>query len=119
MIIGRRIPYSTFAVLSTCGVLMHQTFNQLLPIADKATANLAKDKNLLGYHDIRLGNEPDARLLHFITNNLKAVADGARAKFNDHYDLLHQYSEGYMVYEAFAARVRRRSNGLDEDFDPE
>lgn len=66
ILIARRIPYVTYSVFHPCGVLLHQTFNQRFPLADRALAEKAKDKNLLGYHDIRLGNEPDDRLIHFI-----------------------------------------------------
>src|SRR5208282_696413 len=54
VIIARRIPFVSFKILSTCGVIMHETYNQLLPNADAALAARAKDKKLLGFHDIRL-----------------------------------------------------------------
>ena len=65
--IARRIPFPTFAVLSKCGFIFHQTYNQLFPTAFAELAAKASDKNTLGYHDIRTGNAPDARLLKFIT----------------------------------------------------
>lgn len=117
VIIGRRIPYASFAVLSRCGVLMHQCFNQLLPSAAADIAALARQKDLLGYHDIRTGNEPDARLLKFITENLPTIADAARAKFDEYKDLLDGYVNGGMGYEEFAGRAGRRARGEAEDFD--
>jgi hypothetical protein len=32
VLIARRIQFSTFRVLNVCGVILHQTYNQLLPI---------------------------------------------------------------------------------------
>jgi hypothetical protein len=61
VLIARRIPFVTFRVLNACGVIVHQTYNQRFPESDVALAAKAKDKRLLGYHDIRLGNQPDAR----------------------------------------------------------
>jgi hypothetical protein len=34
VLIARRIHYSTFAVYSKCGVMVHQTYNQLIPESD-------------------------------------------------------------------------------------
>lgn len=113
--IARRFPFVTFAVLSKCGLIIHQTYNQLFPAADAGTADKARDKNLLGYHDIRTGNMPDARLLKFITVNLPDIATEAREKFEDHKDLLEPYANGNMPYEEFAARVLRRDRGENED----
>ncbi|MCK1330243.1 hypothetical protein IVB57_18085 [Bradyrhizobium sp. CW9] len=117
VIIARRIPYATFAVLSRCGVIIHQTYNQLLPSADAEIAALAKQKDLLGFHDIRLGNEPDGRMVKFITKNLPLIADEARRKFDEHSDLLDGFVNGHMSYAEFAGRSGRRSRGEPEDFD--
>lgn len=117
VIIARRIPYVTFMLLTTCGAILHQTYNQLLPTADAAAAEQARAKHLLGYHDIRLGNASDARLIRFIGTNLPAVAPTAREKFDVYKDLLADFASGDMPYAEFAARVRRRSNGEPEDFD--
>jgi hypothetical protein len=117
VLIARRIPYVTFAVLSRCGVIMHQLYNQLLPNAAADMAAQAKQKNLLGYHDIRLGNEPDARLLKFIGVNLPKIADNAREKFDEYKDLLDGFVNGGMSYEEFVGRAARRDRGESEDFD--
>ena len=116
--IARRIPFPTFAVFSKCGFIFHQTYNQLFPNAFKELAAKARDKNMLGYHDIRLGNMPDARLLKFMTVNLPQVAVEARAKFTAHIDLLEPYATGIMDYEEFAGRVLRRWRGQNEDGPP-
>lgn len=114
VLIARRIPFVTFNVLGKCGLIIHQTYNQLVPVSDTALAEKVRDKTLLGYHDVRLGNEPDNRLLKFITKNLLAVAAEARAKFEDNLHLLEAYAFGNMGYEEFTGRVLRRYRGEDE-----
>jgi hypothetical protein len=113
--IARRIPYATFAVFSKCGFIFHQTYNQLFPASSAELAAKAKDKTLLGYHDIRLGNIPDARLIKFVTVNLPSIAAAARAKFDAHKDLLEPYANNEMRYDEFATRLLRRWRGQDED----
>ncbi|MFZ1989751.1 MAG: hypothetical protein WAW96_08260 [Alphaproteobacteria bacterium] len=108
---------STFTVLNPCGLIVHQTYNQLYPAADVALADQARDKNLLGYHDIRTGNQPDARLMKFIGTNLPRVLPESRQKFEDHKDLIEGFVTGETNYDEFAARVRRRREGTDEDND--
>ena len=117
ILIARRIPFVTFKVLSACGVIFHQTYNQLLPEADRELAEKAKDKQLLGYHDIRMGNQPDARLIKFVTTTLPQILPEARKRFDEYQDLLDDFASGMRSYEEFAARVRRRSEGVDEDRD--
>jgi hypothetical protein len=117
VLIARRIHFSTFVVLNTCGVILHQTYNQLFPTADAALADQAKHKTNLGYHDIRTGNVPDARLIEFISNNLAAVLPEQRKKFDEYKDLVEDFAYGYMDYPQFAARVRRRREGINEDSD--
>jgi hypothetical protein len=117
VLIGRRIPFVTFKVLTTAGVIVHQTYNQLLPAADAPVADRIKHKDGLGYHDIRLGNQPDGRLTKFITANMMNVAPDAREKMDQFLDLLTAFGSGDMNYTEFAARVRRRSRGQKEDND--
>ena len=117
VLIARRFPFVTFKLLSACGVVLHQNYNQLLPEADRELAEKAKDKRLLGYHDIRLGNQPDSRLIRFITTNLPRLLPEARERFDDYKDLLEAFADHSMGYEEFAARVRRRSDGVDEERD--
>jgi hypothetical protein len=114
VIIGRRIPYVTFRLLQPCGVIIHQTYNQLFPVSDQELADRARHKDNLGYHDIRLGN---TRLLKFITENLLRVADGARERFDAYKDILESFVSDDIGYHEFAARVRRRQTGSNEDND--
>ena len=115
VLIGRRIPFVTFKILNTCGVVIHQTYNQLYPEAEGALADQARHKRLLGYHDIRTGNQPDERLRKFIGINLADVLPEARERFDEYKDLLDGFGNGAIAYEVFAARVRRRSQGQNED----
>lgn len=117
VLIARRIHFATFRVLNRCGVILHQTYNQLLPISAEAIATRARDKNMLGFHDIRLSNQPDARLTKFLHENLPTVVPEARERFDAYIDLLSDYGNGIIAYEEFAAKVRRRSQGANEDFD--
>lgn len=119
VLIARRLPFVTFKIFTQCGVILHQTYQQLLPSTSAALAEQAADKDLLGYHDIRLGNDPDDRLRHFICTNLPALLPEARRRFAAYRDLLEAYGDGTMEYPAFAARVRRRSQGKPEDRDPD
>ena len=48
VLIARRFPFVTFKVLSACGVVFHQNYNQLLPETARDLAEKAKDKRLLG-----------------------------------------------------------------------
>ena len=67
--------------MSSRGVVFHQTYNQLIDERDRAIADQAKDKSLLGYHDIRIGADPDDRLLKFIGTDLYNVLPQARINF--------------------------------------
>ncbi len=49
VLIARRIAYETFSVLNACGVLIHQTYNQMYPKNDEGLANSVRQKHLLGY----------------------------------------------------------------------
>ncbi len=118
VLIARRIHYSTFSVLSPCGVILHETFSQLYPNTAHELADRVKDKTTLGYHDVRVGNEPDHRLLRFIDTNLPALLPAARDKFERFADLLSEYADGRHPYKSFAARVKRRVKGEPEDLPP-
>jgi hypothetical protein len=110
-------PSSQNILLNACGVIVHQTYNQLFPAADQSLADSAKHKDNLGYHDIRLSNTPDPRLIDFIGNNLPATLPEQREKFDEYKDLLADFADRAMGYPEFAARVRRRKAGVNEDSD--
>ncbi|MER9458175.1 hypothetical protein [Mesorhizobium sp. M0478] len=115
--IARRIPFVTFKLLNAAGVLIHQTYNQLMPETATEIVSVVRHKDMLGYHDIRLGSKPDARLLKFITTDMMNVAAEAREKFELYKDLLAAFGSGEIPYYVFAAKVRRRSKGQNEDND--
>lgn len=117
VLIARRVPYVTFKLLNPCGVIIHQTYNQRFADADHDLAEKAKRKDLLGYHDIRTGNQPDDRMLKFIGHNLPGLLTETRARFDENRDLLDAFIGGGMSYTEFAARVRRRVGGTNEDND--
>ena len=105
VLIARRIQYSTFTVLNPCGLLMHQTYNQRYPESNWELAQKAKDKTLLGYHDIRLANEPDLRLQRFLHKNLPNLLPERRRQFDKFKDLIYEYAIGNMSYPEFAKRI--------------
>jgi hypothetical protein len=119
VLIARRIHYSTFSVLHPCGVILHQMFTQLYPATEADLAAAVRHKGSLGYHDVRVGNEPDARLLKFIGTNLPKLISPAREKFNIYKDLLFGFATEEHKYASFAARVKRRMRGEPEDGFPE
>ena len=115
VLIARRIHYSTFSVLNPCGVIIHQTFNQLYPNSATELADKVKDRSSLGYHDVRVGNSPDARLTRFIHEHLPGLLPRAKQNFDNFKDLLFAYGSGEQSYKSFAARVKRRMRGESED----
>lgn len=117
VIVARRIPYATVRLMTSCGVILHQNFNQLMAEVDAEVAARARNKDLLGYHDIRVGDAPDPRLIKFVSANLPAITVAAKGRLNAFRDLLQPFANGGMSYREFAARVRRRENGEDEDND--
>lgn len=105
VLIARRLPFITFSLMHMCGVVVHQMYNQLFPATDAALAASASNKKLLGYHDIRVGNEPDGRLQKFISTNLPKVLPAARERFGAHLDLLSEYGRREIEYAEFAKRL--------------
>lgn len=77
----------------------------------------ASSKELLGYHDIRLGNQPDARMTKFVTINLPKLIPAMRPVFDEYKDILAEFGSGEIDYAVFAAKVRRRSQGTKEEND--
>lgn len=108
VLIARRIHFSTFALLNPCGVITHETYNQLYPLSDLTLAERSKDKDLLGYHDIRVGNIPDERLKLFVGTNLPNLIPKARILFDEMKDLLEEYATQRLDYETFRDEVKSR-----------
>ena len=114
ILVARRFPRATFDVLGECGVILHQTLNQLYHVNDKGLADRAKRQDSLGFDDIQVGDEPDARLLSFIGTTLPELLPDARTRFDQYQDLLVAYADGGIHYREFAGRVRRRAAGKEE-----
>jgi hypothetical protein len=107
VLVARRIAYVTARLLSAAAVIVHEMYNQLYPLSDSALADLARDKDLLGYHDIRIGNVPDSRLSKFISETLPERLAEARERFNASKDLLSSYAAEEMPYEAFSGYLTK------------
>jgi len=110
VLVARRIHFSTFAILNPCGLVTHETYNQLYPYSNLALAEQVKDKDLLGYHDVRVGNTPDERLTRFISTNLPGLLRAARKRFDLMKDLLDSYGNERIDYSSFAQQVKLRSH---------
>ena len=117
VLVARRIPYVTFMLLNTCGVMVFENLNQQYPFSDADLAEAVRKKEDLGYHDVRAGNEPNPRLLHFLATVVPARAEEYRARFERYRDLLGSFADGDMGYPTFAAMVRRRAAGEPEEAD--
>jgi hypothetical protein len=98
VLIARRIPFITFRLLNATGAVLHQTYNQFYPVADADLAARASEKTLLGYHDIRVGNDPDKRMTKFIEESLPEVVEEARARFEQFKDVHAAYGRGDIPY---------------------
>jgi len=94
-------------------------YNQRYANHDADLANRVRDKRLLGYHDVRVGNDPDERLVKFVHVNLPLLMDGARAKFDEQRELLYEYVNSDMGYPEFISKVRGRYNEEREHTDYE
>ena len=114
ILVARRFPRAAFEVLGECGVILHQTLNQLYHVTDRDLAERAKRQDSLGFDDIQVGDEPDARLLRFIGTTLPELLPDARTRFDKYKDLLAAYADGKIHYREFAGRVRRRTAGKEE-----
>ena len=118
VLIARRIPFVTFRLLSPCGLIINQLITSCSPSLKMNWPPNYGKRHCLGYHDIRVGNYPDDRLKKFMVINLPKILPGAKARFEKYRDLLDAYARGPMPYEEFAARVRRRQQGVEEGHDP-
>jgi hypothetical protein len=116
VIIARRIHYSTFSVMNACGVVIHQFYNQLYPTADAELADQVRQKLSLGYFDVKVGNNPDDRLVKFFANSLPAIAAESLDK---HKVTIAAFASGEMPYAEFVAKVRGKKWHEEEGDLPE
>jgi hypothetical protein len=114
ILIARRISYVLRSeVFEPCGAIIHQTYNQRYPNSDEELALLVRDKRLLGFHDVRVGNEPDARLVKFLHVNLPAILPKARERFDEHKDLLKGLGDKSLSYVDFHVELNERLGKYD------
>ena len=109
VLIVRRRHISLFNIFNPCGVITHETYNQLYPETTRDLAAQVKHKDLLGYHDIRVGNSPDHRLTYFITRNLPKVLPAHRKRFDRFKGLLYEYANQTITYAEFVERLQERT----------
>lgn len=114
VLIARRIPFVTFRLLNLSGGIVHQTYNQLYPSAEKELAEQVRTKTLLGYHDVRVGNEPDARLLKFIRDDLPDLKEAAKPEFARFKEVHGAYGRGEIQYKEWVREIMI-GNGLWEE----
>lgn len=119
ILIGRRIPFVTRRLLQPAGVLLWETRQQFYPAEYDNLAQQMRDKESLGFFDIRVTDEPPPQLHDFITRIVPEELPEARKRFDAFKDLLSDYASGELSYKGFAARIRRRQNGTNEDSDEE
>lgn len=96
-------------------MVFHETYYQLYPAAETALATEVRDKTLLGFHDVRIGNAPDQRLIRFIHDTLPRLLPEARARFERYFDLLERYGNREIGWPECAGRILRRERGEPED----
>ena len=78
VLVARRLLFITIRLLQMGGCLIHENYNQLYPTGDAALAAQVRNKYLLGYHDVRTGNEPDARMMRFMSELLPELVKKAK-----------------------------------------
>lgn len=105
VLIARRVPFITFRLLNLSGCLVHQTYNQLYPASAGELARLVRDRTKLGYHDVRTGNEPDARMRRFIVDLLPELIEKARPLFEAFRDEHSRYGSGEMGYDEWVRGI--------------
>ena len=119
ILIGRRIPFVTRRLLQPTGMLLWETRHQFYPAEFDNIAAQMKDKKSLGFFDIRVTDHPTKQLSDFITRIIPEEISNAVERFNKYKDLLEAFATYEMTYKEFAARVRRRELGQNEDSDEE
>lgn len=115
VLIARRVPFVTFRLLNLSGGLVHQNYNQLYAEADADLAVLVRDKNLLGYHDVRTGNVPDGRMLKFVVEQLPGLIAEKRELFARFQEIHAAYGCGDMKYSEWVGRILTMSGLRDEE----
>lgn len=111
VLIARRLPFVTIRLLQMGGCLIHENYNQLYPEADRALAEKVWLKNKLGYHDIRVGNEPDSRMVKFVGELLPKLVKEARPVFEEFKEVHRAYGRREITYAQWLKELRGRGGG--------
>lgn len=111
VLIARRLPFLTIRLLQMSGCLIHENYNQLYPAADEELAAEVRNKNSLGYHDVRTGNNPDARMTRFIGELMPSLVEQARETFVKFRDAHRAYGKGELKYSAWVKEIRAKAKG--------
>jgi hypothetical protein len=111
VLIARRLPFLTIRLLQMGGCLVHENYNQLYPEAEAALADRVRSKNLLGYHDVRVGNEPDGRMLRFFIDHLAGLVREVTPIFQKFRYVHSAYGRGDITYYEWLKRLRASGRG--------
>jgi hypothetical protein len=109
VLMARRVPFITFRLLNLSGCLVYQHYKQLYAKADSDLADLVRDKDLLGYHDVRAGNEPDGRMSRFVGELLPDLIGDARPRFEVFRGVHHAYGRGDLNYASWVRLILERT----------
>lgn len=109
VLMARRLPFITIRLLQLGGCLVHENYNQLYPASDSELATQVRQKTLLGYHDVRTGNEPDARMMRFVGTLLPGLVKDARPRFKMFRDAHRAYGKGAITYREWLKEIRAGS----------
>ena len=117
ILIGRRIPFVTRRLLQPAGVLVWETRQQFYPSEYDNLAQQMRDKDSLGFFDIKVTDYPTQQLQEFITRIVPEELPDARKRFDTFKDLISSFAFGKLSYKGFVARIWRRQNGTNENMD--
>jgi len=111
VLITRRLPFVTIRLLQLGGCLIHENYNQLYPEADAELAEKVREKNLLRYHDVQVGNEPDARMLRFFEKLLPTLVNEVKPTFQKFREVRRPYRKGEIGYQEWINTLRKEGRG--------
>jgi hypothetical protein len=111
VLIARRLPFVTIRLLQMGGCLIHENYNQLYPEADARLAERVREKNLLGYHDVRVGNEPYRRMLRFFEELLPTLVKEVKPTFLKFREVHRAYGKGEIRYPEWLKELRKGGRG--------
>lgn len=97
--VARRLHPTVVQTFARTGLLVHETYGQRYPAADIDLANEVKHKDSLGWHDIRVGNNPDTRMLKFFCEVLPRKLEQATADFHRCKGLLRGFVDAEISFE--------------------